>query len=189
MKICFRPGPGATVNAELSGAARTHRTAVRLRSAGLLPLRLPGFECLFVLVVGRIEPENRLSAAHALNDEGLEQVLAGGVERDLLGDVRRDYHDTFAVTHQDIAREYGNSAAADRHVEIDGVVLDQVGRCGPALAVGRERESRDLGGVAQATVAHHPGRAADHHAGYQDAACRCHAGVTAAVHHEHAAGR
>ena len=139
--------------------------------------------------IGRVEAEDRLPLAHFLGHEGLEQVLFRSVMGDLLGDVGRDHHHALAVADHDVAREYRHAAAADRHVQVDRMMLDQVGRRRAALAIGREGELRDLGRIPQAPVADHAGGAADHHARHQDAAGRRDARVAAAVHHQHAAGR
>ena len=85
-----------------------------------------------------------MPGAHPFGDEGLEQILLGGVMGDFLGNPGRDHHHTFAVADADIAREHRHTAAADRHVEVDGVVLDQIGWRRATLTIGREREFRDL---------------------------------------------
>src|SRR5947199_10638593 len=74
-RTCAEADPKLETRSEdMLSAARGVRVNAKLISASwwLLTRRLPGLEGLLVLGVGRIEPENRLSGAHALDHEGLE---------------------------------------------------------------------------------------------------------------------
>ena len=104
------------------------------------------------------------------------------------GDAARDHHHAFGVAHHDVARIHRNPTAADRHIQVRGVVLDQVGRRRGALAVTGDRQRSNLVAVSQAAVGDDAGHATHHHAGDQDGTCRGGRGVAPAVDHQHMAG-
>lgn len=68
--------------------------------------------------------------------------------------MQRNDDNAFAVADDNIPREHGDIAAADRHIQVDGVVLDKISRCRRGGVIGREGELRDLGSVAEAAVGH-----------------------------------
>jgi len=82
-------------------------------------------------------------------------------------------------------REDRHAAAADWHVEVDCVMLDEVGRggAGPGnsregkLAISWDREARRRSPRR---------RTADHHAGDENASCGGDGRILSAIHHQHA---
>ena len=65
----------------------------------------------------------------------------------------------------------------------------QIGRRARAVVIGREAEFCDLGGIAKAAVGDDAGYAALHQPRHEDGAGGGGAGILAAVHDQHRAGR
>src|SRR5262245_14367550 len=122
---------------------------------------------------GRIDAEDRATLLHLLLHEILEQRLLERLRCDLLGDVLRNDGDAFTVANDDVAGINRHLAAGDRHVEIDRMVLDQVGRRGWRGVIGGKRQPGDIGRVAKAAVGDYSGDAALPQSRHQDAAGRC----------------
>ena len=101
----------------------------------------------------------------------------------------RNHDDAFVVADDDVAGIDRDAAAADRHVEVDRVVVDEVERRASAGAVDREIHRRDGAAVAHRSVGDEPRRAAHLEARRQDLAARGDAGFAAAVEHQHVPGR
>ena len=94
-----------------------------------------------------------------------------------------------AVADDDVTGKHGGVAAADRHVDVDGLVQGEVGGGGGALVERGETEGGDLGGVPEAAIGDDSGGATDHEPGDEDVAGRGGAGVAAAVDHHDVARR
>src|SRR4029453_5213648 len=106
----------------------------------------PGRKILWRLLVGcGVEAEDGAAAANLLGDEILERGHLDRLVGDLVGEVRGDHDDAVAVAEDDIAGKPWRVAAADRDVDLDGLVQREVGRRAGAVVIGREAESRDLG--------------------------------------------
>src|SRR5450631_120840 len=98
----------------------------------------------------------------------------------------RGYDDrALGIADDDVAGKYRDAAAADRDVEIDGMVDRQVQGRARAGAEYREIHPGDRVTVAQPAVGHHAGYAAHLHAREQNAAGGCRARVAPAIHHQH----
>ena len=87
------------------------------------------------------------------------------------------------------ARVNGHAAAPDRHVQVDCMVVDQVQGRAATGAVHREVHLADGTAVAHWAVGNQAGRAAHHQAGGEDLPAGRHTRFTAAVDHQHMAGR
>ena len=101
----------------------------------------------------------------------------------------RDDDDALGIADHDIAREDRDIAAADRPIDLDGLMQGQVGRGGRAIVIGREGQFRDLVGIAEAAIGDDAGDAALHQARDEDAAGGSRARVLAAIDHHHRPGR
>jgi hypothetical protein len=88
------------------------------------------------------------------------------------GDLGRHDDDAVGVADDHVAREHRSAAAADRHIDVDGLVQGQVGRRRRPLVEGRHGHFGDLGAVTKAAVGDDTGHAAHHQAPHQDAAGR-----------------
>ncbi len=104
---------------------------------------------------------NAAAFHHLFLHEVLEHGLLDGLDRRSSSAICAGmHHDAFAVADHDVARIDRHPAAADRHVEVDRVMLDQVGRRRAAALIGREGELGDLRRVAEAAVGDDAGGAA-----------------------------
>ena len=143
-----------------------------------------------VCSIGRgIEAEDAAALADLLGDEILERGHLEGLIGDLIGEMRRDHDHAVAVAENDVAGKHRRVAAADRHVDLDRLMQRQVGRRARAVVIGGKAELCDLGGIAKAAVGDDAGDAALHQPRHQDGAGGRRAGILAAVHHQHRAGR
>ena len=137
----------------------------------------------------RIKPDDRVPLLDALRHE----ILIGGhfhrFVGDFVRDLGRDDNDAVIVSDDDVARKDRNFAAADRNVDVDGLVQGQVRGGGWPIVIGRNIGFADGCGVPKAAIRHHAGAAALHQAGDEDVAGACRPCVLAAVHHQHCAGR
>src|SRR6516225_2033357 len=151
--------------------------------------RAPALELLARLRPRRIDAEDRAPFRHLLLYEILERRLLERLLRDLLGDVLGDHRNALVVAHHDVAGIDRHLAARDRHVEVDGVMLDQVGRRRRGGVIGGKGHARDLRRVAQAAVGDEAGCAALPQARDQNPAGGGRRRGAAAVDHEDMAGR
>src|SRR5690242_2658053 len=94
------------------------------------PLR----ERRFGLLVRRIRPSEPGAALHALEDERFHLLLLLGLLRNLVGEMLRNDHDTFFVADDDVTGIDRDAAAADRHVLVERVMVQQVERRAAARA-------------------------------------------------------
>ena len=134
-------------------------------------------------------PKIERPSLHFLLHEILECGLLEGFLGDNIGDVLRDHGDAFAIADEDIAGIDRDLAAGDRDVEVDGVMLDEVGRRRRRRMIGGERQLRDLGRIAEAAVGDDPGCAALPQPRHQDAAGGRGRGIAPAVDDEHVTHR
>jgi hypothetical protein len=100
-----------------------------------------------------------------------------------------DHRDALVVADHDVAGIDRHLAAGDRHVEVDGVMLDQVGRRCRRGVIGGKGHARDLRRVAQAAVGDDAGCAALPQPRDQNPAGGGRRRVAAAVDHEDMSGR
>jgi hypothetical protein len=103
--------------------------------------------------------------------------------------VLRNHDHTFIIADDHIARIDRDPAAADRHVHLDRVVLDQVERRAAARAIDREVHLRDRAAVAHWAVGDESCRAAFLQPRRQDLPAGRDARLAAAIEHEHGSGR
>ncbi len=103
--------------------------------------------------------------------------------------MRGDHDDAVAVAEDDVAGKHRRVAAADRDVDLDRLMQRQIGRRARAVVIGGEAELGDLGRIAKAAIGDDAGDAALHQPRHQDGAGGGGAGILAAVHHQHRAGR
>src|SRR5438067_831443 len=129
----------------------------------------------------RIEAEYRATLQDFLRDEVLEGRHLDRLIGELVGKMRRQHDDAFAIADDHVAREYRRVAAADRNVDVDGLVDRQIGRRGRTMVIGRNGELRDLLGVAKAAVRDDARDAALHQPGDEGRACGCGARILPAV--------
>src|SRR3954468_8346318 len=141
------------------------------------------------VLVRRVGAAQRLAGGDLRLDEALEVVLLDGGLGHVAGQVGGDADDPLLVAHHDVARIDGHLGAADRHLEVHGVVLGEVGQRARALGVDRQLQLRDVRRVAQRPVGHQPAGSAHHEPRGQDPAGRGGAAVAAAVHHQDVAPR
>src|SRR5215467_8879414 len=151
--------------------------------------RAPALEFLARLRPGRIEAEDRVALRDLLLHEILERRLLERLLRHLLGNVLGDHHNALVVADHDVAGIDRHLAAGDRHVEVDGVVFDQVGRRRRRGVIGGKGHARDLGRVAQTAVGDDAGYATLPQPRDQNPAGGGGRRVAAAVDHEDMAGR
>src|SRR5260370_5902275 len=89
--------------------------------------RAPALELLARLRPRRIDAEDRAPLLDLLLHEILERGLLEGFLGHLLCKVLRDHDHALVIADDDVARIDRHFAARDRNVEIDRVMLDQVG--------------------------------------------------------------
>lgn len=140
------------------------------------------------LLVRRVRAGEGSTSFDLVQHKPFELLLVGGGLGDLGGEVTRDNDDPFLVADNDVARKNWYPSTSDRHVDIDGVVDDQIeiGR-----ATGGENGKgiqRDLRRVADRAIADQTGSAADAQPGNQDVAAGGATQIAPAIHHQDLAG-
>src|ERR1700712_5724170 len=140
-----------------------------------------------LLIRRRIEAEDRATSAYFLGNEILERGHLNGLVGDLIGEVGGDHDHAVAIAEDDVARKHRRVAAADRHVDLDGLMQREIGRGARAMVVCGKTESCDLGRVAKAAIGDDTGAAPLHQPRYQDRAGGRRTGILAAIHDQHGA--
>jgi len=78
--------------------------------------------------------------------------------RDLLGEVRGDHNDAFGIADDNVSRVNPNTATSDRNIDVDGVMVNQVGRRGRCAAIHRNVHSAQVRHIPESAVGHDPCR-------------------------------
>ena len=112
----------------------------------------PGGEFGQRAFVGRVGAGKARARRHPLQDKALQLFLFGGGRRDLWRKMARNHDDALFVTDEDIARKDRDPSAANRNIEVDGVVTE-------ALANTRFRVQLDSG---HKVIAHVAGKMRKH---------------------------
>lgn len=71
--------------------------------------------------IRRVGARQRRTAGDAFAQKGLYHFLLDGIACDFIGQVLRNYRDTFVITDDDVAAINGDAAAANRHVAVDRI--------------------------------------------------------------------
>ncbi len=182
LRLASLPGAGGAGDVDRS---EFHACYASISVSG----RPPFGEFLAGLRGRRIKAENAAAFIDLLLHEVLEHGLVEGFIGDGIGDVRRNDHDAFGIADHDVAGNDRDFAAGDRHIEIDGVMLDQIGRRRRMRMIGREGRCRDLRRVAKAAVGDDAGGTALPQPRQQNVAGRGRGMITPAVDDEDMAGR
>jgi hypothetical protein len=93
--------------------------------------------------VRRIGATQRRASFDALEDESLHLLLRRGLGCHFRRKLAGDHHDPLVVAYDHVAGVDGDPAAADRHVQVHCMVVDQVERRTAARAVDREIQGGD----------------------------------------------
>ncbi len=103
--------------------------------------------------------------------------------------MRRNDDHALGVPDHDVAWKNRRVAAADRHIDVDGLVQRQIGRRRGTFVIGRNGQPGDLVRVAEAAVRHDARDASHHEPRHEDRAGRGGARVLLAVDDEDGARR
>jgi len=92
-----------------------------------------------------IEASDRGARAYLFGDPVLEQRHRERLFRHLVCDLCRDHDHALAVADDDVTRKDRNVAASDGNVQVDRMMMDQVGGRRRQHRIGRHRKARDFG--------------------------------------------
>src|SRR4051812_39449881 len=76
----------------------------------------------FGLIIGRIDAENAGAFSDLFLDKFLQPLLFIRIVGHFFGDLRRNDHNSFSVTHQNIPRHNQDAGTADGHIDVHGMV-------------------------------------------------------------------
>jgi hypothetical protein len=95
-----------------------------------------------------------------LQYESFEVFLLGSGLSNFCRQLSGYHHNTFGVARQNVAGVHGNPRASDRHLQINGMMQDEIGAGGDASREDRKLHPRDLRRVTHGAVGDERRRAA-----------------------------